>query len=116
MFIFVRLSVPKSIPEIDIVSGFPEGWQSIPCKILGYPGEWGFRECRGKITHKLRMPLSSYIVSTCDTANGLSGAPWIVEKTGKVIAVHSSTLGEGKGERSGGISIEYLIPLLEKML
>jgi len=110
-----NINLPKSIPEIDIVSGLPEGWKPIPCKILGYPGEWGFRECNGNITHKLKMPLSSYVISTCDTGSGLSGAPWIVKKTGKVIAIHSSTLGEGKNRRSGGISIEYLIPLLDEM-
>jgi len=46
----------------------------------------------------------------------MSGSPWVNKKTGKVVAVHSSTLGQEKTQRSGGISVEALYPLLDSLI
>jgi len=108
--------IVKTVPKNDIVAGIPDSWTPLECVIYGYPSDQGFRVSTGKITHRIDFTTCSYLVCTSRSTNGMSGSPWVNKKTGKVVAVHSSTLGQEKTQRSGGISVEALYPLLDSLI
>lgn len=110
------LDIVQKIPENDPLLALPESWVPMECSVFGYPSDQGFRVSSGKITHRIDFTTCSYLVCTADSRNGMSGSPWVNKKTGKVVAVHVSTLGQGDNERAGGVSVEFICPVLDKLI
>ena len=110
------LSVVQSVPRNDIVTGIPETWEPIECNIYGYPGGRSFRTVHGKLTHRADFVTSSYFISSAKSVSGMSGGPWVSCKTGRVLAVHTSSIGEEGNSRAGGVSVEELYKLLDSLI
>jgi hypothetical protein len=110
------LSIVKAVPQNDLITGIPETWEPIECNIYGYPSGRSFRTVHGKLTHRANFVTSSYFIHSAKGASGMSGGPWVSCKTGRVLAVHTSSIGEDNNSRAGSVSVEKLYPLLDSLI
>ena len=109
------LADPLDLSRIPTV--MEEVFEPIGIDMYGYPGSWGFRRVSCSVYRVLKHRGITSLVSTGSCESGMSGGPWI--HNGKVIAVHTTSLGLIEGNevqhRSGGTPVNHIHDLIYKI-